>query len=299
MENKIKFIKESKLTKNIIFDFSYFCHRARFNSDVNQDGFKVNLWKHLIVKGLFTGIGTMGADNVYLMCDKESWRKKYFKYYKFKRKERRDKTDKEFLDFLNEINIFIEELKEYFPYYIVEQNGCEADDLIGVFCEINNKECINILLSADKDFGQLNKYPNYFQFNPIDGILMSPDDYKYDLFKLCCKGDSSDGIPNIYMPDDTFFKGIRQKPMRETLIKEWFEIVTKEGKPFTDDEDIIKNFKRNCTLIRFDYIPKKIKNDIIENLKNVKKIGTKHKMYQYFVQKGMIMLKDELETGKI
>lgn len=299
IKDKVNFIRSSELSKNIIFDFSYFCHRARHNGDVNQNGFKVNLWKHLVLTGLFKGIELFKPTNVYLMCDKESWRKQHFKFYKFKRKRDRDATDKEFVSFLKEMNTFIQEIKQNFPYYVIELGGCEADDLIGVFCAENTKGCINVLLSADKDFGQLHKYNNYFQYDPISGVLLSPDDYNYDLFKLCVKGDASDGIPNIYMPDDTFYKGTRQKPMREALIKEWFAIVTKEGKAFTDDEEIIKNFKRNCTLIRFDYIPKHIRQNIVNTLKLAERYGSKHQMLQYFVRKDMKVLKDDLERGRI
>ena len=75
-------------------------------------------------------------------------------------------------------NIFIlnkirDEMKETFPWRVLQVETAEADDIIGTLChrfgrtlKADDDEPI-LILSGDKDFGQLQKYANVEQFSPI------------------------------------------------------------------------------------------------------------------------------------
>ena len=82
------------------------------------------------------------------------------------------------------------------------------------------------------------------------------DDPHYYRFEHVCKGDSSDGVPNILSPDNTFTDGLRQKPMRAKKIQEWYE--SKDNLESVMDTETLRNFQRNRQVIDLDYIPKEI-----------------------------------------
>lgn len=298
MKDTVKFIKDSDMSKNLLFDFSYLCYRAKYHKDVSDFKNSINLWKHIVLSSLFKSVKLFKPVDVYIVCDSSSWRKDFFPYYKYKRAKKRKESDFDYQFFYTQMDLFIEEIRKYFPYFVIKVDKTEADDIIATFCENFNNDCINVLISSDKDFKQLYKYNNFFQFCPIEDKIIQGDNWKYELFTLCVKGDTSDGIPNIHMPDNCFHAGIRQKPIRETTIKEWYQIV-KQGKNFCDTKEQIEHFKRNCKLIRFDYIPKQIKYNILNTLKLTEKEGNKMKMLAYFVNKDMKQLKDDLSQGKI
>ena len=70
-----------------------------------------------------------------------------------------------------------------------------------------------MVLSGDKDFIQLQKYPFVSQYNPIQKKFMSGIDPKQYILEHVIKGDRSDGIPNFLSDDDTFVKNKRQRPL--------------------------------------------------------------------------------------
>ena len=53
------------------------------------------------------------------------------------------------------LNLIRDELKENFPYKVVDVYGCEADDIIAVLCQDALCEEKILIISSDKDFQQL------------------------------------------------------------------------------------------------------------------------------------------------
>ena len=96
-----------------------------------------------------------------------------------------------------------------------------------------------MILSGDKDFIQLQKYPNVKQYSPITKKMingMNPDDY---LKEHVLKGDTSDGVPNVLSPDNTFVDGIRQRP----LSKKKIALMVDGDFPNDEVKEIIKEIK--------------------------------------------------------
>ncbi len=142
---------------------------------------------------------------------KHSWRRDYFPEYKASRRKGREESDLNWDDIFGTLNKIRNEIKENFPYKYLEVFGAEADDIIGFLCEENRDEKI-MIISGDKDFIQLQKYPNVKQWSPItkkDVNGFNPTTY---LKEHILRGDTSDGVPNVLSPDNTFIDGLRQRP---------------------------------------------------------------------------------------
>ena len=104
-------------------------------------------------------------------------------------------------------------------YKSIEVYGAEADDIIATICSEYSEEIL--ILSGDKDFIQMQRFPNVKQYSPITKKMINganPDGYlKEHIFK----GDSTDGIPNVLSPDNTFTDSLRQKPLTKKKISGW------------------------------------------------------------------------------
>ena len=70
----------------------------------------------------------------------------------------------------NSLNKIREELKEFFPYKVIQVETAEADDIIATLV-MNREEKLNgvvseqepiLILSSDKDFVQLQRFRNDF-----------------------------------------------------------------------------------------------------------------------------------------
>ena len=94
---------------------------------------------------------------VIICCDnKNYWRKKVFPQYKINRKRTKQYQTRDWSMVFKCLNQVREELKENFPYIVLEIISAEADDIIGVLSEhLTDK---TVIVSGDKDFLQLQKY---------------------------------------------------------------------------------------------------------------------------------------------
>lgn len=194
-----------------------------------------------------------------IACDGGSWRKQAFAQYKAGRKKTRDASPLDWKEFFRLINLVRTELDENFPYPVVYVDNAEADDIIAVLSkstqEFGQNEPV-VIISADKDFLQLHRYSNVKQFSPMKRDFITINDPLFYRFEHICKGDSSDGVPNVLSPDNTFTEGLRQKPMRAKKILEWYE--SKDNLESVMDTETLRNFHRNREVIDLDYIPTEI-----------------------------------------
>ena len=134
---------------------------------------------------------------------KHSWRRDYFPEYKASRRKGREESNLDWDDIFATLNKIRNEIKENFPYKYLEVFGAEADDIIGFLCQENRDEKI-MIISGDKDFIQLQKYPNVTQWSPITKKQVNGFDPTIYLKEHILKGDTSDGVPNVLSPDNTF-----------------------------------------------------------------------------------------------
>ena len=207
---------------------------------------------------------------------KHSWRRDYFPEYKASRRKGREESDLDWDDIFNTLNKIRNEIKENFPYKYLEVFGAEADDIIGFLCE-ENKDVKIMIISGDKDFIQLQKYPNVKQWSPItkkDVNGFNPTTY---LKEHILKGDTSDGVPNVLSPDNTFIDGLRQRPLSRKKIQSW---LLGGGSDWNDE--VKRNFQRNSTLIDLSRTPEELKNQIRLEYNNAPH-GDRSKLLNYFM----------------
>ena len=208
---------------------------------------------------------------------KHSWRRDYFPEYKASRRKGREESDLNWDDIFGTLNKIRNEIKENFPYKYLEVFGAEADDIIGFLCEENRDENI-IIISGDKDFIQLQKYPNVKQWSPITKKDINGFDPTIYLKEHIIKGDTSDGVPNILSPDKTFVDGLRQRPLTRKKIQSW---LVGGGSDWNDE--VKRNFQRNSTLIDLSKTPEELKNQIRLEYNNAPH-GDRSKLLNYFMQ---------------
>ena len=208
---------------------------------------------------------------------KHSWRRDYFPEYKASRRKGREESDLNWDDIFGTLNKIRNEIKENFPYKYLEVFGAEADDIIGFLCEENRDEKI-MIISGDKDFIQLQKYPNVKQWSPITKKDVNGFDPTTYLKEHILRGDTSDGVPNVLSPDNTFVDGLRQRPLSRKKIQSW---LLGGGSDWNDE--VKRNFQRNSTLIDLSRTPEELKNQIRLEYNNAPH-GDRSKLLNYFMQ---------------
>ena len=255
-----------------------------------------DLVRHLILNNIryYRTRFTEDYGEVVICCDsRHYWRKDYFPNYKANRKVDRKKSEYNWDLIFETLNTIRDEIRENFPYKVIEVYGAEADDVIALLCQHRGLEK-NIIVSSDKDFIQLHN--NIIeQYSPVTKKMVTHPTPKEYLAEHILKGDRSDGVPNILSPDDTFIENKRQKPMRKTVIKEVVEqMVAFDAEQLymlakCPRDTWIRNWQRNETLIDLTKIPVEIQNKILKEYDSVK-TADRSKLFGYFVEKKLSKL---------
>jgi|TARA_R110001583_G_scaffold82795_5_gene219379 hypothetical protein len=238
-----------------------------------------NIVRHMILNSvrMYRTQFTEEYGEVVLAYDsKHYWRRDFFPNYKASRRKGREKSDLDWDAIFEVLNKIKAEFKDNLPYKYLEVYGAEADDIIATLVK-NKKEPI-MIVSGDKDFIQLQKYSDVNQFSPILKKYVNgynPDTY---IKEHILKGDTSDGVPNVLSPDNTFVDGLRQKPLTKKKIESWLNANI-------DDlpDEVKRNYQRNETLISLDKIPSELETKINEVFDNAP-CGNRSKLLNYFIQ---------------
>ena len=216
---------------------------------------------------------------VIIACDnRHYWRRGIFEHYKASRKKARESSGHDWNTIFDCLNKIRDELKQYSPYKVIDVETAEADDVIAVLAMKYSATEKVMILSSDKDFAQLQKFPNVEQYSPILKKYIKEPLPAAQLKQLIIRGDKSDGIPNILTNDDVFVTGGRQKPITETKIINWMNQSPEE---FCNDE-MLRNFKRNEMLIDLTKIPDTLKTAILDTYENAKG-KTKQEFMNYMI----------------
>lgn len=258
---------------------------------------EVNLLRHMVVNTIRSHKVKFSRDygEVVIACDnKKYWRKQHFPNYKANRKKAREESGIDWHSIFDSINLIKEEFKQFFPYKVLDIEGAEADDVIASLAEwsLTNNLTQNglieepeefLIISGDHDFYQLQKYKHVKQYAPVQKKFIKGDTTpeKY-VIEHIIKGDKGDGIPNVLSDDDTFINEIRQKSISQKKLVDW---VTEPGS-MPKDRMFERNFQRNRTLIDFEYIPKEIKDRVINTFTEYPSRG-KEKLIDYFIANRM------------
>jgi len=271
----------------IVIDLSQIMLANVFTSIKEAGEIDENLGRHMILNAIRLLKVKFGKDygEVVIACDSGSfWRKEIFPYYKANRKKARDESTIDWKRIFEVMRIVREELKENFPYRVIRVDRAEADDVIGVLStewsveHINNNNRI-LVVSGDKDFVQLLKYPNVEIWDPINKKkVVHNDPYKFTKEHVI-RGDTGDGIPNVLSPGNSFVMGIRQKPVTQKVFQ---NLMLLEDE--LSDPDLKENFLRNRTLIDLSYIPQDVREAILKEYE-AEAGKSKSKMLKYFMNK--------------
>ena len=226
-----------------------------------------SLVRHMVLNSIRLYKGKFGekyGELVVCCDDKNYWRKEIFPYYKAHRKADREKSPLNWNEIFTCLNKIRDELKETFPWRVIQVERAEADDIIGTLCNRFGKILMNddtesiLVLSGDKDFGQLQKYSNVEQFSPITKKWIRINNPEAFLREHIMKGDRGDGIPNFLSGDNVIVTGARQKPLMSKKLDGW---IASDPKDFCD-ENMLRNYKRNEALVDLSKIPQEISDEI-------------------------------------
>lgn len=254
----------------VIIDFSQLCLaniHVMLKDLKDEDGnFSVPHFRAMIMASLRKNLVKFrkdyGPDIILAIDSGSSWRRDYFKYYKANRKKEREESGINWTPIFEAIRQVKDEIRDNFPYRVIEVPNCEADDVISTlahkFGTIMANETNKILIiSGDKDYGQLQKFGNVFQYDPKSQKTINVSDPELFLIEHIIKGDKTDGIPNMLSSDDTYVTGSRSTTISAKRLAHYTDLIA---------EDLCEEigYHRNRLLIDLAKVPENLKINIID-----------------------------------
>ena len=216
-----------------------------------------------------------------------NWRRSVFPQYKASRKKNRKESTFDWNEAFRLLNLVREEIAENFPYKVIRVDKCEADDVIGTIVADKSTVQFNVekimIVSSDRDFLQLQRFPNVKQFSPLLKKELKEDNARYYLFNHIIRGDKGDGVPNILSNDDTFVEGFRQTPMSQKKVDGIIEDL--EQGELLYAASWYRNYLRNERLIALSETPQELKNEIINTYEKQDPWSNKSKVLPYLIAK--------------
>jgi 5'-3' exonuclease len=260
------------------------------NAEVDE-----NMLRHMILNSLRSNrkkfAQEYGGDFIICADDKNYWRRAAFPYYKASRKKNRDESELDWNAIFTCLNKIREEIKVFFPYKVIQIDTAEADDIIGTIVHkegtpLNSGEKI-LILSSDKDYIQLQTYGNVSQYDPARKKYITHSNPVQYLYEHIMKGDTGDGIPNILSADNCLVIGDRQKPVTQKRLAEWAD-------PKNLNEQLLRNVKRNESLIDLSLVPDRIKDQILERY-NAANTNDRSQLFSYFMTNKLRNLMENIQ----
>lgn len=266
----------------------------------SQKGVKLeeSLIRHMILNIIRTHLKNFRQEygEVVLCSDnRKYWRKEFFPFYKANRKKTREKSDLDWHMIFDMLSKFKQELRDNFPYKVVDVEGAEADDIIGTLVPRHIMHENILIISSDGDFLQLQMYNGRSEFtvkqyNPAQKKFIVSENPMAELKEKIIRGDKGDGIPNVLSVSDCFVRDIRQTPIN----KGKFEKLMEKDYGEWEDENARIGFSRNQTLIDLRNIPGDIREKIINTYEETKP-ASKGKILDYLIANKLKSLIDVIE----
>jgi len=175
------------------------------------------------------------------------------------------------------------EVEDKMGFKIIKVDNCESDDIIAVLMNRFNNYMCRIILSADKDFLQLEGVHQYDMWGKkIERKIKSHEEYEmtnieYLIWKIL-RGDISDNIKNVFpkIGEVKSYKLIKDVPRLKQLLKE--------------DQEAAKRYLLNKKLIDFSQIPKDIEEKIYCIIQNKLSVISKKEQVEKFTLEGCMEL---------
>jgi hypothetical protein len=251
-----------------------------------------NMVRHMVLNSLRSYKVKFGEEygELVIACDNTNyWRKQLFPYYKANRKKNQEKSELDWKAIFECLNKIRAELKECFPYRVIDVESAEADDIIATLASNNQFDKI-LILSGDKDFIQLHTHLWLKQYDPVRKKWIKHDNPERYLLEHVLKGDSGDGVPNVLSPDNCFVVGERQKPLTQKKIDALIEL----GLDGKFDHALARNYARNKKLIDLNMIPGTVQEKILESYEAQGNKG-REKMFNYFIANKLKNLMENIQ----
>ena len=253
-----------------------------------------NLVKHIILNNLRVYRNKYPESKhgkMVIACDSYSWRKDVFPEYKAARKANRATDKHDWPMIFDLIEDTLNDLRENFPYAVIKIDSAEADDIIGALtvhkADFGGEDVV--IISADKDFIQLQQYGHVEQWSPLFNKMIKEDNPRRYLFEHLLKGDSGDGVPNANSHDDVFTTGSRQTPMTQKAIDKYWD--NRDDLEMIMKPNVFRNFMRNVQMIDLTNTPDGIREEAINKYENYV-YPTRTNILTYLVEHRMKMLVD-------
>ncbi len=273
----------------------------------NSPTIDVDLVRHMVLNTLRSyrqRFGNKYGELVLCHDARNPWRRDIFPQYKANRAKQKAATlarvtaapdgveideTPTWLHVINGLNQIRDELRETFPYKNVWVERAEADDVIATICKHVHEP--TIIVSSDKDFQQLQKYPHVTQWSPTKKALLKCKDPERFLREHIFRGDVSDGVPNFLSADDVFVvEGKRQKPISKKKLETWMDL---DPDDFCTDVQL-SNLDRNRQMVDFTYIPTEIADAALEAYAKTPE-GARSKIFPYFIKHKLTRLMTNIQ----
>jgi hypothetical protein len=222
-------------------------------------------------------------DQIIACFDRPNWRKTYTKsdecvsnkiYKGNRRQTMTPKEEAKYETFIQHMADFEALLQNYSSIVVLAKEKLEADDLIAGFTELYSmSNNVIVIISGDKDFIQLLKYPNVSLIDPATGKPRTLVDWNQDseffMYEKCIRGDRGDNIQSAYprCKKTRITKAYNNSLAHVNLMHEvWTDPVSKEefivGKLFEENQKLMDLTKQP------EHIQQEIFTTIIAGINN-------------------------------
>ena len=157
----------------VLVDFNGLAIGSIMGSLNRGEGLSESLVKHIILNNLRLyrkkySEGKYGK--IVICCDSPSWRRDVYPEYKANRVTGREKDKHDWSAIFDLIDSTLNDIRNNFPYAVIKIDKAEADDIIGALtihkaCPLIGEDVV--IISADKDFIQLQKHGHVIQWSPL------------------------------------------------------------------------------------------------------------------------------------
>lgn len=230
-------------------------------------------------------------EDIIIACDTGvSWRKAAFPYYKGKRSKSRTEMKIDWKTYFAFLDILIQDLKDHFPYIVIDVPHAEGDDVIGTLVRWYQENALFeeiMIISGDKDFKQLHD-DRTRQFSPILRKFIGTSDVALEKKQHIIKGDRDDGVPNILSADGSFVLDIRQQKMSAKRLEYYTQTDPADYEP-----TVQRNWHRNKLMIDLDETPQRLKDQIMASFHQQRDNPNKNGVFNYLFKHSLAELQGQ------
>lgn len=202
--------------------------------------------------------------------------------------------------FFQLVDSFKSFLREHTTAIVLNADRVEGDDMIGGFVQRfapSNDEII--VLSGDKDFVQLLKYPNVRLINPDKGKERTCEDPAYFMFEKCIRGDGGDNVMTAYprVRSTRIEKAYKDEYELTNLMNDTWDIKDPETGEILQHFVVRDLFNENKLLMDLECQPPDIKDLIQTTITEAIEARSKFSYFHFMKFLGEFQLKAIADEG--